>query len=159
MRNTILLVLAVGMLAYVAYSQRFVLQEQRRLTQQLNTTLSMDASLGRQERCAKQALEEFKAQGLEAHKGDDYANFSDHYNERLNKCFVQINYTNTANNAIFSSEEVLDAFEGKEYGHWYQRMTQKAIIPVECKVKLPSGEEKKCNSKEEFESMVKPYME
>jgi len=64
---------------------------------------------------------------------------------------------------IFTSKTLTDAFEGKVYGN-YIWSTQKGkkyweVPPLECKVTLPSGEEKACHSSDEFDELVKQYME
>jgi hypothetical protein len=170
MRNviTLLLIVVGGMLAFIAYSQRRALQEERRLTQQLTTKLSATsttASLDLQEKCANQAREEFKREGWEELKSKGGLNdFSDHFNPKVNKCFVLIESTDPKNDGtVFVSKTLSDAFEGKLYGeyNWKSDKVKKywQVPPFMCKVTLPSGEEKICHSDDEFDALVKQYME
>jgi hypothetical protein len=164
MRNVItpLLIALVGILAYLAYSQRVALQQQRQVTQELNAKFNALAagSIDLQEKCAKQALEEFKFEGLQEHKEDKLASFSDHYNVKLNRCFVQIYYADARQDgSIFMSETLVDAFEGKLYGHYLQRTNKTKTFPADCKITLVTGTEKSCDSLPEFESLTKQYME
>ncbi len=55
-------------------------------------SMSKTASFYLQEKCAKQAREEFKLYGLDKH---EFAEVSNHYNAKLNKCFMLIGETVT----------------------------------------------------------------
>src|SRR5260370_24897783 len=78
--------------------------------------VSKQTSLDLQERCAKQARAEFKAEGNEK---DQMTSFTNHYNARLDTCFMEV--TSSAGSgkgkaygpSIYRS--VSDAFEGKSY--------------------------------------------
>ena len=120
------------------------------------------ANLDLQGKCAKQAGEAFKVQGYEK---EQYANYTNHYNAKLNKCFIKIESmdTKTAKGTFFTNKVVMDAFEGKGYAE-YMWMSDKVkkywdVPPKLCKVTVPSGEEKVCKSSEEFDELLKPYME
>src|SRR6266851_3062813 len=56
-----------------------------------------------------------------------------------------------------------DGFEGKVYGSYMWRADKVKkyweVPPIQCTVTLPSGEEKTCHSSDEFDSLVKEYME
>jgi hypothetical protein len=58
---------------------------------------------------------------------------------------------------------VSDAFEGKSYAEyaWKSEKGKKywEVKPFVCKVTLPSGEKKDCASSDEFDDLVKVYME
>jgi uncharacterized membrane protein (Fun14 family) len=74
MRNiaTILLVIAVAVLGLYAYSQHGALRQQQRQLQELTAKLDAapkTASLELQEKCAKQAREEFLGLGWGKHEG------------------------------------------------------------------------------------------
>jgi hypothetical protein len=119
-------------------------------------------SLELQEKCSKGAQEAFKRDGFE---NQQLASFSNHYNEKLNKCFVQYDSTDakTSSGTIFVNKVVSDAFEGKVYAQymWHSDKVKKywEVAPVQCTVTLPSAEEKTCTSSEEFDTLVKQYME
>jgi hypothetical protein len=167
MRNTaiVLLIVSVGVLSLLLYSQNAALREQRRHVQELNAKLdsmSKTASLDLQEKCAKQAREAFRFHGLEKEQMADFAN---HYNQKLNKCFVEVRNTDAKlmPGEIWTFRIISDAFEGKVYAeyHWRTHKGKKywEVPPVVCKVTLVSGEERICHSSDEFDALVKQYME
>jgi len=116
MRNTkiILLIVSVGVLGLLLYLQTAALRKQRRYVQELNAKLesmSKTASLNLQEKCAKQAHEQFVNLGWGKHES---AVFGNHYNQKLNKCFLQIENTD----GEMTWKTVSDAFEGKVYAQY-----------------------------------------
>jgi hypothetical protein len=166
--GTALLLVCVAVLGFIARSQSVALREQQRKVRELNAKLESNStpavSLELQEKCARQAREEFKHEGLE---GKQTANFSNHYNPKLGKCFVEVEYTDFKTpGGIFVSRTVVDAFEGKVYASYmWNNNTKKKyweVPPLKCSVTLLSGEEKLCNSEdgpEGFNAQVKQYME
>jgi hypothetical protein len=64
---------------------------------------------------------------------------------------------------VFVSKTLSDAFEGSLYGeyNWKSDKVKKywQVPPFMCKVTLPSGKEKICHSDDEFDALVKQYME
>ena len=167
MRNIalVLLTVVVGALILLVYSQTSVVREQQRQIQKLNASLesvSKTTSIDLQSKCAKQAQEAFKRDGFEGEKG---ASFSNHYNEKLNKCFVRVEDVDwkTAPGKVFTNRIVSDAFEGKVYGEYMWRSDKVKkyweVPPLRCSVTLLSGEEKQCHSSDEFDTLLKTYME
>ncbi len=130
--------------------------------QPVNTSSAQTASLDLQEKCAKQAQQAFKRDGFEK---EQLASFSNHYSEKLNKCFVRYDTTDASSTPgiMFVNKVVSDAFEGKVYGEYMWRSDKVKkyweVPPVQCTVTLPSGEEKTCHSPDEFDTLVKQYME
>ncbi len=92
------------------------------------------------------------------------SDYTNHYDPRLNKCFVLVQYSDHKIQEIIYTYRILeDAFESKVYGE-YSWHTEKNkffwdVPPTECKVTLPSGGEKNCHSLEEFDALVKQYMQ
>ncbi len=120
------------------------------------------ASLDLQEKCAKQAREQFKNDGWGEQK---MAGYSSHYNDKLNKCFVWILAT-TVDNAtgnITTSQILEDAFEGKVFGSyiWVSDKVKKywEVPPQECDMILITGEKKNCVSSDEFDELANYYMQ
>ena len=167
MKNILIVLLfgAVVALSLLAYTQHGTLSRERDQVRQLNAKLEATpktASLDLQERCATQARREFNELGWNKYQ---MADFSNHYNVRLNKCFMEITNTDTrsAKPQILTSKSLSDAFEGKVYGS-YVWSTQKGkkyweVPPLECTVTLLSGDEKVCHSSDEFNELVKQFME
>jgi hypothetical protein len=159
MRKTaiVMLIVSLGVLGLLLYSQTAALREQRRKVQELNTKLeamSNTTSLDLQEKCAKQARERFTFEGFEKRA---MANFLSHYNTKLNKCFVQMASTDAKKPPISTYMMVSDAFEGKVYAEYMKNWNE--VSPFVCKVTLLSGEERFCHSDDEFHALVKQYME
>lgn len=159
-----LLMVCVG-LGLLTYRQTTALREQRQQVQQLNiklASLSATATLDFQEKCARQAREEFKLYGWDKHQMADVSN---HYNAELNKCFMEIEDADakSVRGQVVASKTVSDAFEGKVYGSyiWSTQKDKKywEVPPLECKVTSLSGEEKVCHSSEEFDELVKQFMQ
>jgi hypothetical protein len=167
MRNLliVLLTMSVGTLGLLLYSNTAELRKQQQRVDGISAkleSLPKTASFDFQERCAKQATEEFRRQGYATHQ---MADFTNHYNSKLNKCFMEIQETDakTVRGSILTLKQLADAFEGKVYGNyiWSTQKNKKfwEVPPLECTVTLPSGEQTLCHSSEEFDRLVKQYME
>jgi len=105
-----------------------------------------------QERCAKGAAEVFHkwygSEGLLTH-------YTNHYNKKLNKCFILIIDTNLPkdkNEHTSISKLLVDVNEQKEYGSFFMFTDTKEIM--EC---IVLGNP--CSSETEWDTLIKPYME
>lgn len=112
-----------------------------------------------QERCGKRCEEMFKklyGNGYNTDKDGNWMySYQNHYNRKLNKCFILVtstHYPNDKKYGIFSLKEVFDINENKSYGTFSRY--SKNVTGMECKVL-----EKICQSGEEWDLLVKPYME
>lgn len=113
-----------------------------------------------QEKCGKICNEMFqKEYGKGGIKGDKdetlVSNYSNHYNSKLNRCFILITTTTIPRgkerNALVM-KTLFDINENKEYGAFSK--FQKESVPFGCMVG-----DKGCKSQAEFEALIKPYME
>jgi len=155
MRGMPLLVLVVLLTA--CSSDRIArLERQKELTAKLES-ISDSVPLDLQERCANQARKAFKDQGPWGK--NVLATFTNHYNQHLKKCFIEIHASNPGKGGIFASTFISDAFEGKDYGQYSATVAFPEAPPTICHVTSLSGEEKSCRSAEEFRTAIKPYME
>jgi hypothetical protein len=158
----ILLSISVGVLGLIAYLQFATLSQQQRQVHELTAKLDstkQSASFEFQEKCAKQAKEY-----LSQFDNHDVVESLNHYNAKLNKCFVETRSESFSNGYPHSETKILtDAFEGKDYGEYIFISTPNKPdylgSPAECEVTLPSGEETTCHSSDEFDALVKQYME
>ena len=163
-----LLLVAVAVLGYQVHSQNAALADQQRRITELNSRLeakSQTASLELQEKCSKQARSDFEEYGW---KKEAFASFTNHYNEKMNKCFILIQSATPSSNSrdgtISINKYLFDAFEEKQYGSYscwefrHQKDQKKDQI-VDCKATLPSGQEQVCRSSYEFDEIVKLYMQ
>jgi len=160
------MIVSVAILSYLLHSHKTVLVDQQRQIHELNTKIEEKAKtvgLEVQEKCSKQAGEQYAENGW---KKEPIASFTNHYNEKMNKCFMLIESTTPAkpsDGTFFNSKLLFDAFEGKSYGE-YDWRSDKAkkyweVAPINCKGTLLSGEEKTCHSLDEFNEIVKLYMQ
>jgi hypothetical protein len=146
MRNAVLTLLVI-----LAVLFGVLLQSQRRQLRALNVkleSLSRTTNLDLQEKCAKQSRGEFEKLGWGRQEA---AAFMNHYNQKLNKCFMEVEHTDETG----QYRSVFDAFEGKVYG-LYQANARGTGV---CKVTMLSGDERTCHSSEGFDSLVKQYLE
>jgi hypothetical protein len=85
------------------------------------------------------------------------SNYTNHYNKKLNKCFILITSTEFIRNMENKIESIrvktlFDLNENKEYGSLIQFENNNK--PINCRIL-----EKYCNSEKEWNLLVKPYME
>jgi hypothetical protein len=163
MRDTVifLFVFTVALLGPYAYHQRSALRQQQSQLQELHAKLRATteiASIELQGKCAKQA-QEFLSKFITF----DLVETRAHFNEGSNTCFVETRTVKFDSGKRSESGVLQDAVEGKDYGSYIfiseRNKPDVAVAPVVCKVMLPSGERKTCHSVEEFDALVKPYME
>jgi len=160
-----LLLLVVVALCYSLYRKEAAIKEQQKTISILNAQVSEGkharSIFELQERCAEQARKSFNDMG---YNKKDMAGFENHYNEKLNKCFVEITNTQTvARGEVMTTRMIFDALEGKNYGEYFWQ-TEKGkkyweVAPFVCDVIAPSGEKQFCKSDEEFKELMKPYMD
>lgn len=105
-----------------------------------------------QERCAKSAAEAFR-KWYESET--PLRHYTNHYNKKLNKCFILVIETTLPKDKKDSpsiSKLLIDVNEQKEYGSFFMFTRNKEIM--DCKV---LG--KPYSSESEWDALVKPYME
>lgn len=151
----------VGVLGVLLYRQTASLREQRRQVQELNaklTSVSRAVDFDLQARCAKQASDVWKTGGWDRKK---LATYSSHYNDKLQKCFMRIDTSTEESGADVTFETVMDAFESKGYAEFIWKVDHNSgdSKSMRCSAILPTGEAITCTSPEEFDALVKQYME
>ena len=125
-------------------------------TYQLPMTSS--TNLGLQEQCSKDARAEYLATGHT--ETDPTDGFEDHYSARLARCFVKI-YSLTVGSgtigktSLTTAMSLEDANERRVYGE-YMETDGKSIA---CYVVSESESQESCHSAEEFEALIKPYLQ
>jgi hypothetical protein len=159
----VLLVIVVGVLGTFAYYQEASLGEQRRLVQELTTRFEAGAkasNLDLQEKCSLQARREFTQDWEKV----PFTSFNNHYNNRLNKCFILI--VIDGNDGEY--RHLLDAFEGqtKTYAdyEWHVDKVKKhwEVPPSLCTVNIRSEQDGRdypwfCHSSDEFDELINHF--
>jgi len=109
-----------------------------------------------QERCGKRAEEWFKSEwgnGISSDKdGQTRASYRNHYNSKLNKCFVLLTSAiYEKDRTSYTDMELFDVNEQKGYGSFWEKFG--VGQPQSCEVgNVP------CLSEKEWNSLVTPYM-
>ena len=165
MRNLITAAAVCGLviLALLWRGQREALQGQERQIENLSAQLESNSAtvdLELQSKCARQAGEEFKLEGLDH---EHFASYSNHFNKQLGKCFGATQNSSFTSGIPSTSKNLVDAYEGRVLAvYWWTNPSGKkywAVSPIGCEVIMPSGEKKTCHSSEEFDELIKVYME
>jgi hypothetical protein len=161
-----LLFLLALILALHIYRQQATIRDQRNQLLDLQKKVAADlapktAPIEYQEKCAEQARRAFNEMG---YKPKDFAVYENHYNTKLSKCFIMIQNTDTTYSpTIWTHKSLLDAYEGRAYAEysWHTVKNKKywEVPPFMCKVILPTGEDHYCKSDEEFEELIRSYMQ
>jgi hypothetical protein len=116
-------------------------------------------SLDNQEKCSKSAASIFKDDWQDSGSLTDSHDYKSHYNQNLNKCFIQeTTYKVEANGRRISSNYLIDTFERKEYGSFI-RIANKEQADYEVKPTMCKMLDNYCKSEDEYESFVAQYME
>jgi hypothetical protein len=111
-----------------------------------------------QERCRKSAEEFFTGRFGSGIRYDDFGQridtYSNHYNEKLNKCFILIDTVIFPNYKIFrtlNAKTLFDVYKDTYYGS-YGITRDGSVHPCEML-------KKECHSDSEWNKLTKPYME
>jgi hypothetical protein len=125
------------------------------------SSVNAQSTLALQEKCvegAKKLVLETGGCGTTSEKGFLLScQYRCHYNKKLDRCFIRWDlhtfwdkkYADLVGRNYTIRIEFGDVFERRLIGQY-----DKSIVFGECKVG-----DKKCNSLEEFEALIKPYME
>lgn len=119
-------------------------------------SVAQQASLDLQEKCAKQAQTAFDKMSFQDRK---LASFLNHYNVKMNRCFIETEQYMIPGgpDTFWTYKFVTDAYEGKDFGSyvWHTDKVKKywEVPSFQCQVTLPSGEEKLCESSDEFDDL------
>lgn len=140
----LLLAFIAAILGYMLYAQK---------TSHTKFGLEMQA------KCAAQARVAFKDMG---YKPDDPVGYANHYSEKLNKCFMKVEFSGPTppSNSLFTHKHLLDAYEGKTYGDMFASWDETRNQPhmMTCKVTPLSGSEQNCQDEAEFDRIAEVYL-
>lgn len=128
---------AILALAWCVLSIRGTVREQSLQMSELQTRLadqSKKQSRAAQRECASSAQTFLRSRGL---KVDDTSQYENHFNERLNKCFVII--SGSIPNDAFQSIDLYDAVEGRRYATYNGHSYCQGMIGSRPRCALDSG--------------------
>lgn len=95
----------------------------------------------------------------------DNADYSNHYNARLRKCFIAIttSHWDAAASAQLDTTDVFDAIEGRHYGQyaWQSQKGKKYydVSPLICSALLSDGKTQFCQSADQFSELMSGYID
>lgn len=154
--------IGVPYLAWQYLSLRNVMDGQALRLQQLESAEQRRpvATLETQARCAQQAQSTFNALGWNKELGSLAEN---HFNVSLGRCLLKIERTSTIGSTQWTNKSVMDAFEQKVFATyaWKSDAVKKywEVPPVMCEVTSTAGKRQPCGSEDEFEALIKQYMD
>ena len=178
----VLLAVVVALLIVIvfAYRQMTVTRERQQqigvlrtrvqdLRERPTTTSAASELLDLQAKCSTQAPETVRHFGWKAGDGiSSYLSHTNHFNRQLNRCIVMVRSSDPVagqeGRSYYFRLFVVDAFEFTTYGEYVELVDLGA--PGEsftgwvktCKVMLPVGGSKSCNSQVEFEQLIRVYV-
>jgi Rap1a immunity proteins len=127
----------------------------------LSAPVAHSQSLSSQAICAAQAkkmLEEWQASTKFI-----LVSYSNHYNTKLGKCLMLIEYRQMVGGNPTQSKVLMDAFEERVYADYFWINTEKKkyweVPPTNCHLTPSYGKTKDCKSEEEFDAFVAGYTE
>ena len=104
--------------------------------------------------CAQRFKEKFGKEGVYSDKGKTGTrSYSSHYNAKLKKCFILTTDSSVGPTGLVVVGSLWDINENKEYGKRVESHLDKDAS-FKCDVL-----ETPCKSKQEWDALVKPYME
>ena len=125
-------------------------QQQHELSTKLDL-LTKASNIDLQERCATQA-QKFVEQKKGFYPNNVLLSSSNHYSTRINKCFVRLYSTGISANG----ETIYDGFEDRVYAQCSKMQEWKSEL---CYETLSGGKLKELASREEYEVLIKQFME
>ena len=166
-RLTIVLLATVVLLgATIGILTHQILQAPRSIKLSSRPHSSNIPSLQSQRMCADQAEHVFTSEGWRldgSQQNGMIATYTDHFNVRLNKCFMLLAVTNVNETTkdISNSYALTDAFEGTTYAAYYGTSSQGNALPsiTQCEISDPNSPRVVCHSSEEWKRLVTPYIE
>ena len=155
--NWFKLIIAIALLIVVISVAYYFISNSSKPSQ----TMSSEDILSNQQKCAEQASKAYIAEGYGSGSSDDLTNYVNHYNQKLNKCFIEI-YDLTP--STLSSISLIDAYELKEYANYmyFFKGNGGAANPVcslDEQIADVSTRIADCTSQAGFENYAATYME
>jgi hypothetical protein len=124
------------------------------------TLQQQSVNLEMQQKCLDSASKVFKDDTdsiINNNKNKLMRTYSQHWNEKLQKCFILINLTTVEQNMDQLIITLKDVFGGNNYGFF----TSGKVVPFTCLMNSDGTKEslKECKNETEFNDFVRQYME
>lgn len=104
-----------------------------------------------QKQCGEDSKEFYKGNYTESiHYKSMFTSYHNHYNENLNKCFILVDVINERYSKTY-------LYDVNENNYPYGRL--EIIIEKDGRIQTCSVKKKQCKSEDEWNSLIKPYME
>lgn len=159
MRYIILLLLAATVgLGVLAGQQAATIKEQQGQLAAASDRRKAEL-LAMQTQCANQAKLTYSELG---YKPKDRAYYRNHFNSRLNKCMLYTESQPSDETGSWDNKALIDVAENNELGSlaWLRfPQSGKSEPPYLCHVQSDSAVRQSCKSDDEYEKLVKAYME
>ena len=157
-----ILVLLVGILMGVVYSQQKNIENDQQAVMEIGNTLKSNndvSALDVEDKCARQAAEFSKQSATLESLPNSYV---DHYNPQMRKCFVlttSIYYPNSNSAEVSTESDFLsDAFEQWGYGDYIGINKNGSTAIAECYVYSLKQKKVICHSRDEFINLISEYL-
>jgi hypothetical protein len=131
------------------------------------STLVLAQSPDQQERCAQQAHRafqqiqtEFKKEQQPLGVAREFADYQNHYNTKLGKCFILVDISERYGSFWTTMTVYLaDANERRRYATYQWNGQGGKTVSERCDLTPSLREKRACKTKQEFDAFVTPYME
>jgi hypothetical protein len=128
----------------------------------LASSLAHAQSLEQQAQCAAQArvaANQENSKWEQTSSGIQTISFDheSHFNTKLNKCFIVTRRTFNVASILHWNTNLYDAFEGRDYA-LFMRSDRNPHKPMVCQLLPTYGQTTNCNSEEDFNAFIAPYM-
>jgi len=111
-----------------------------------------------EQQCAKSAADFFN--GSSWTQSNVSAGYDNHFNHKLNKCFILVNATSSQGSSLLFYRVLMDVNGGTQSAlATYDKQVPVGVADYMVKPFVCDMLDKYCNSEEEFNAFVKPYME
>lgn len=160
----IVLMLVPASLMLIAYSQKGVSAGTSRVVHEApgqDAKQSAGRLRGSSLQCESQARARFVEMVVQPGNSGTY---NTHYDSNLDRCYVLVTSNSSSANGMLISMTMLEAFAGDDFAYYAARTGRdkpnSMVAPIVCEVtSIKTGQTQYCGSSEEFQSLLKPYMQ
>jgi len=158
----VVVLLIAALVVVVVADRRRIRNLQHQVAELSEKVEASDAlpTMEQQTACDKDAKAFFNEANYKGYLGAEYYS---HYNAAMKKCFVNTRTSEMISGQLWTTNELYDAIEHKNYAtyRWRSDKVKKywEVPPVECSVETSKDGPKTCNSDVEFVQLAREYMD